>query len=102
MPDDHGDEHDGIVKKVEFDARKNELENADGHRLAPEIMVYGGLGDQQQVLDVMPELNDQCNRPPLASGTRKSFAQDPDSDQHHQRITIMEDFGLDQPRIPQT
>src|SRR5271168_4511422 len=82
-PDDHGDKNDGVVKKVQLYARKEQLQHAHRNGLAPKIVMHGGLRDQQQVLDVMPELDDQRDGPPCAAGAGKTFAQDPNPDQHH-------------------
>src|ERR1700739_3611609 len=73
--DHHGDKHKRVVEEVQFDAWDNQLQYAKRYWLAPEIVVHCRLGDQQQMLDVMPELDHQRHRPPLAPGARKPFAQ---------------------------
>ena len=59
------------------------------------------LRNQQQMLNVMPELNHQRDHPPRARSSAESLAQHPKPDQHEQRIAVVQHFGLDQPRIPQ-
>jgi hypothetical protein len=49
---------------VEFDARKDQLQYAARYQPAQSV-VERGLPDQQEMLDVMPELNDKGCRPPL-------------------------------------
>src|SRR5579862_3529601 len=60
-----------------------------------------GLRNQKQMLEVVPELDDECNRPPFASSAGKSLPQNPNANQHHQGIAIVQYFGLDEPRIPE-
>src|SRR3984957_8031238 len=100
--DHHRHKHDGIIEKVEFNARNYQLQNAHRNGLAPKIVMHGRLRDEQQVFKVMPELNNQRSGPPLARSSRKPFTQNPNANKHHQRITVMQSFRLDQPRIPQT
>ena len=100
--DHHGDEYDGVVEEVEFHTWKNQLQNAARHRFAPEIVVKCGLPDQQEMLDVMPELDHEGCRPPLPRNPSESSAQYPKADEHDQGVAIMQSFGLDQPGIPHT
>src|SRR5579864_1690983 len=51
--DNHRNEHDRVVKEVEFNPRKNQLQDAARHRLTPEIVVKGRLPDQQEMLNVV-------------------------------------------------
>src|ERR1700722_10100987 len=97
----HGNEDDRIVKKMQFDARENHLENAEWNRFAPKIVMSRGLPDQQKMLNVMPELNPESDHPPGMGNSSKSFAQEPKAGQHDQRITVMKGFRLDEPGIPQ-
>src|ERR1700746_3406018 len=57
----------------------------------------GSLADQQQMLNVMPELDHQSNGPPFPGGPGKSFSQNPDANQHDERIAIVQNFRVDQP-----
>src|SRR5215204_5417202 len=57
-----------------------------------------GLPLQHRVFDVMPELNDERDGPPLARGACKSFAKHPDADEHHDRVAVMQQLGAHQPR----
>src|SRR5580700_1913376 len=57
---DHGDEDDRVVEEVELDAGKEELQNAARHGLSPEVVMNRRLQDEQEVLDVMPELDHEC------------------------------------------
>ena len=55
---------------------------------------------QQQVLEVMEELDRQRDRPPppiRCAG--ESRPQQPEADQHHERVAVVQHLGLDQPRI---
>src|SRR5215207_9160221 len=52
------------------------------------------------MLEMMEELNPQRNRPPqpvLVTG--ESRPQDPEAEQHHQRVAVVQRLRLDQPRI---
>src|ERR1700686_5328499 len=100
--DHHWHKHDRVIEKVEFNTRNYQLQNAYRDRLAPKIVMHCRLRDQQQVFKVMPELNNQRSSPPLAGSSGEAFSQHPDADQHHQRITVMQNFRLNEPRIPQT
>src|ERR1700722_17942447 len=72
--DDHGDEHDRVIEKMEFNPGKDQLQYAARHRLAPKIMVRGGLPDQQKMLDVVPELDPESDHPPGMGDSGKAFA----------------------------
>src|SRR6185369_8735611 len=54
------------------------------------------------MLDVMPELDHERDRPPLARGPSEAFPQRPNSDKHHDRITVVQHFRADEPRKEQT
>src|SRR5882672_8260579 len=81
-PDDHGNEYDRVVKKMQFHSRENQLQKAAWNRLAPEIVMECGLPDQQEMLDVMPELDRQGCRPPRPRSPGESFAEHPKPYQH--------------------
>src|ERR1700730_2367053 len=81
--DDHGDEYDRIVKKMQFHAWEDQLQNTARHWLAPEIVVGRGLPDQQEVFDVVPELDHQSHCPPGPGPPGKSLAQDPNTGKHN-------------------
>src|SRR5271166_6331829 len=100
--DDHGDEYNRIVEKMQFYAREYQLQDTARHRLAPEVVMSRGLPDQQEMLDVMPELDYQGHGPPGPRSPGKSFAQHPEENQHHQGVAIVQGLGLDQPGVPQT
>src|SRR6266852_6627039 len=100
--DHHRDEYDRVVEEVEFDAWKDQLQNTARNWLAPKIVVERGLPDQQEMLDVMPELDRQSCRPPLPRKPGESFAEHPKADQHDQGVAVVQGFGLDQPGVPQT
>ena len=55
--DYHGDEYDRIIEEMEFHSWKEQLQNAAWNRLAPEIVVERGLRNQEEVLNMMPELD---------------------------------------------
>src|SRR5262245_43589897 len=50
------------------------------------------------MLDVMPELNHERHSPPLPRCSGKTFSESPDSDQHHDRVSIMQHFRAYKPR----
>lgn len=99
-PDHHGDEDDCIVEKVKLDARKIELQDAARYGLAEQVVMKDILPNQQKMFDVVPELDDQCDRPPGACSACKPFQKNPDSDQHYQGIAIVKYLRLNQPGIP--
>ena len=47
-PDHHRNEDYGVIEEVKFHARKEELQYAERHRLAHEIMVERSLSDQSR------------------------------------------------------
>src|ERR1700675_3820276 len=96
--DHHRHKHDGIIKEVEFNSRNYQLQNTYWDRLAPKVVMRRRLRNQQQVFKVMPELNNQRRSPPFARSSRETFPQNPNTNQHHQRVTVMQNFRLDQPR----
>src|ERR1700757_5408248 len=72
--DHHRNKHDRVVEEMKLNPRKHKLQHAARNRLAPEIMVKNErLREQQQMLDVVPELDDQCHSPPLPAQPRESF-----------------------------
>jgi hypothetical protein len=97
----HGDKHDRIVEKMQFDARKHELQNAEGNWFAPKIVMRRRLEDQKEMFDVMPKLNPERRHPPGMGDSRKSFTENPQADQHHQCVAIVQGLGFDEPGIPQ-
>src|ERR1700722_4915357 len=99
--DDHGNEHNAVIEKMKFHARKEELQHAERDRLAHQIVVERGLSEQKKMFDVMPELDDESNCPPCAAATGKAFAKHPEADKHDQRIAVVQCLGLDEPRIPE-
>jgi len=100
--DHHGYENNRIVEQVQFDPREEKLEHAEGHRLSCQIVVQRGLPEQEQMLNVMPELNHQRDGPPGPRTSREAFAKDPQPNQHHNRIPVMQSFRFDEPRIPES
>src|SRR5712692_6551233 len=65
-------------------------------------VVVHGLPDQQEMLDVMPELDRQSCRPPLPRKPGESFAEHPKADQHDQGVAVGMGFGLHESAVPQT
>jgi len=100
--DHHGDEHDRVVEEMKLDPRKKKLEDAARFRLMPEIVVRHRLPDQQEVLDVMPELDPERDHPPGMRDAGEPFSEYPETDQHDQRVTVVQNLSLDQPRIKQS
>lgn len=97
----HGNENNGVVEKMEFNSGNKHLHNAGGRGRSKQIMVEGRLSDEQKMLKVVPELDYQSHCPPLARSPAKSFAQEPDPDEHDQSIPVVQDFRVDQPGIKQ-
>src|SRR6185369_12711227 len=54
------------------------------------------------MLDVMPELNYERDRPPLTRGPGEAFPQRPNTNEHNDRITVVQHFRADEPRKEQT
>lgn len=100
--DHHGDEDDRVIEEMEFHPWKEQLQNAARNRFTPEIVVQRGLRDQEEMLDVMPELDHQGCRPPLPRNASESFAKHPKAGEHDQGVAVVQGFGLDQPGIPQS
>src|SRR6185437_8800417 len=99
--DHHGNENNRVVEKMQFHAGEIQLQHAARYRLVPEVVMSGCLVDEQEVLNVMPELDHQSNRPPCERPAGKTFTEDPNSDQHYQSIAVVQGFGLNEPRPKQ-
>jgi len=99
---DHWNKYDAVIKEVKFYTRKEELQDAEWYRLVCEIVMERSLSDQKQMLNVVPELDDESDRPPCAATSGKAFAKHPKADQHDQRITVVQCLGLDEPGIPES
>src|SRR6185369_194082 len=54
------------------------------------------------MLDVMPELDHERDCPPLTRSSSEAFPQCPNSNEHHDRITVVQNFGAHEPRKEQT
>src|SRR5258708_16279152 len=100
--DDHGNEYDRIVEKMQFHPREDQLQNTARHWPAPEIVVRRGLRNQQEMFDVVPELDHQRHCPPGPRSPGKSLAQDPNTGEHDQSEALVQSLGFDYPAIPQT
>ena len=99
-PDHHWNENNRVVEEVQLDAWQPQLENAGGHGTAEQVMANRRLNDQQQVFDVMPELDAQRDRPPSAIlHARESRTEEPQSNQHHERVAVVQHFGFHEPRV---
>src|SRR5689334_25076794 len=49
----------------------------------------------------MPELDHEGDGPPFTRSSGEAFSQRPDSDQHHDRVTVVQHFRADEPWIKQ-
>src|SRR3954471_4393441 len=95
--DYHRNEDDGVVEQMKLDAREPDLSNARRHLSAePEVMSVG-LVEQDEMLEVVPDLNPERNHPPLVRSTGESATQHPKTDQHHQCEAVVKRFSLHQP-----
>src|SRR5690348_16892876 len=63
-------------------------------------MTEDDLALQQQMLDVMPELNDQRGQPPAPRPPDETGQQDPQAGQHDDGVAIVQHLGVHQPREP--
>ncbi len=99
--DHHRDEHQRVVDQVELDAGDPELRDARRHRPVEQVVPDDDLPLQQRVLDVVPELNDQGHVPPGPRGAGEPGPQQPDAEQHHHGVGVVEHLGLDQPGVPE-
>ena len=61
----HGDENDRVVKEMKFDSWNDQLHDAGGRRRSKQVVPEYDLPDEQDVLEVVPELNHQGKCPPL-------------------------------------
>lgn len=102
--DHHRNEYDGVVEEMYFCAklRQQQLQETDWDRRAKPVVMSEGLPLQDRVFDVMPELDRESNGPPFPRRTRKTLSQHPNSNQHHDRIAVMQNLRADKPRIKQT
>jgi hypothetical protein len=62
--DDHRQEHHRVVEQVQLDAGQDQLQDAGRHGLAGQEVAGLRLQQQQQVLDVVPELDAERDHPP--------------------------------------
>src|SRR6185369_14388877 len=75
------------------------------HVLPPRVepvVVRKRLPLQDRVFDVVPELNNQRDRPPLTRGSGKAFAEYPNSNEHYEGITVVQELSSDEPRKEET
>jgi hypothetical protein len=61
---DHRNENYGVVEEMQFNAGDPELDDTDRDRRTEKIVSGDGLPLQQSMLDVVPELNAERDRPP--------------------------------------
>src|ERR1700733_2012467 len=66
-----------------------------------QVVMEQRLTLKKSVLDVVPELDDQRHRPPFPGQAGESLAQYPDTDQHDERVAVVERFRTHQPRVKQ-
>src|SRR6266540_2302162 len=97
-PDHHWDEHHRVVEQMKLHPGDHELKDAGRHLHAEQEGVGLRLDEQQQVLDVVPELDDQRHGPPELRTTREPTPQYPKTDEHHHGVPVMEPFLRDQNR----
>src|SRR6185437_481947 len=95
--DHHGNENDRVIEKMQFYTGKEQLQHAARHRFMPEVVVGRGLVNEQKVLNVMPELDYQRDRPPSERSSGKTLPKHPNPDQHDQSVAIMQGFCLNKP-----
>jgi hypothetical protein len=72
--DDHGNENDRVIEEMQFNPGKEELEHVEGHWLAHEIVMQRGLANQEEVLNMVPELDPERDHPPGVAAACKSLA----------------------------
>ena len=61
---DHGNEHERVVHQMQLDPGNPDLPNARRHLSTKEVMVRVGLVEEQEMLEVMPELDPERRHPP--------------------------------------
>ena len=99
-PDHHRDEDDRVVEEVKLDAWNPDLRDAQGHGRAEQVLPQDGLRLKKRVLDVVPELNAERDRPPGQGAALESAAHRPDADEHDQGVGVMQQLRFDQKREP--
>jgi len=102
--DHHRDKYDRVVEKMYLGAelREEQLQKTDRDRRVEPVVVRKRLPLQNRVFDVVPELNNQRDRPPLTRGSGKAFAEYPNSNEHYEGITVVQDLSSDEPRKEET
>src|SRR5437667_3529915 len=95
----HGNEDHAVVEHMKLYSWEDQLQNAGWHWRMEKVMVNDRLVLQQRMLDVMPELDIERYAPPLMGSSSESLTQYPDTDEHDQRVAIVQDFHLDRPGI---
>jgi hypothetical protein len=98
---DHGNKDNRVVKEMEFDSGNNQLQDAGWYRGPKQIVVKSRLSDEEQMLNVVPKLNDKRDCPPFPGLADKAPSQHPNSYQHYERISIVQHLRIYQPWIPQ-
>jgi hypothetical protein len=86
---DHGGEDDGVVEEVQFHSGHDELDDAGWYRAAEKVAAGEGLDEQQQVLEVVPDLDPESDVPPGSGTAHESWPQHNQSDKHDQCVTIV-------------
>src|SRR5262245_44094784 len=98
--DHHRNEHDGVVEHVQLYARHPVLNETRWNRTTEKIVPGDRLRLQQRMFDMVKELDPERDRPPapieLAS---KTGPKEPETDEHDQRIPVMQSLRRDQPWV---
>src|SRR5438477_12489088 len=95
----HRNEYDRVVEQMQLDSWNPDL--ADTRRdfaAEPEVMRLR-LIEQNEMLEVVPELNPESDHPPRMRPPGKSFPQNPETNHHYQRKAVMEHFRFHEPWI---
>src|SRR5678815_2912440 len=101
---DHRHEHNRVVEEMYLDAKlgKQQLQKTNRHWRAEPRVMCESLILQNCVLDVMPKLDHERDGPPPTRGAGKTFSQRPDTNEHHDRVTVVHQLGAHEPREKET
>src|SRR6266542_2751281 len=94
---DHRHGHDRVVEQVQLDTWEPELEHAGGHRPAEQVPARDRLAEQEQVLEVVPELDHESDGPPPTRPPDERRPQQRQPQQHDGREPVVQLLGPEQP-----
>src|SRR5687767_2006558 len=84
---------------MQLDPRNPDLADAGGYAASEPELLRLRLIEENEMLEMVPELNPERDHPPCVRGARESLSHHPQADQHHESESVVEHFRFHEPRI---